>query len=613
MKKIIFALILTAIFPCIACAANELQPNSVVTAPAAKNIISLDIKGMDVVDAIKMLAARSGMNIVIGKNVVGKVTLFLKDVDVNDAFDIIILANDLAFEKKGDIINVMTQRDYELIYGYRFRDNKKVRIIHLKYAKAGELSKALSQLKSNVGKVIPDEGTNTIVLIDSPDAIQNMVELIAKADVLVETRVFSLNYAQAEKLAPKLQESITKGVGSIKMDERTNKIAITDFPAKLDELAKIIASFDEKTLQVLIDAQLIELKPSDQFQMGVNWNYWIKKYFDAQLAMPINAVGSAALIVGTNKNSVNQVGQYSAAIDILRTIGEVNVLSSPRIMALNNQEAMIHIGLKDAYITSSISQSTTSPNVTSQSVNFVDTGIQLKVTPIISREGFVTMKIKPEVSDSTRTDIISQDQTTQVPIVTTSEAETTVMVKDGVTIVIGGLRKDKRTKTVKKIPVLGDIPGLGFLFRSTDDKTETDDLIILLTPHIMSGEKSFSDFSELPPKDGAVAKMSAGEVVVTKVTSNNGLTGFSYYALIADKVKSNAKSGQSAGKRGEVKIGFTINSSGNLIDGPYILESSNALLNESALNAVKQASPFSPFPNGLDKAKETFKISLDYE
>jgi general secretion pathway protein D len=126
------------------------------------------------------------------------------------------------------------------------------------------------------------------------------------------------------------------------------------------------------------------------------------------------------------------------------------------------------------------------------------------------------MKIKPEISSAQRTDLTSEGKITQVPIVTTSESETTVMVKDGVTILIGGLKKDQRQKTVKKIPVLGDIPLAGFFFRSTSDELSKTELVILLTPHIMSGENSLTDFSNLKPVDGAVKEMYRGQIITTE-------------------------------------------------------------------------------------------------
>ena len=186
------------------------------------NKITLDVKGMDVVDVLKIISTRSGMNIVVGKNVIGRVTLFLKDVEINDVFEIVISANDLAYEKKGKIVNVMTQRDYELLYGESFQDKKQARIIHLKYSKAADLATALTQLKSNLGKVVVDQGSNTIILIDGPEKAKAMEDFIKLTDQPLQTKIFSLNYALADKLNPKLQEAITKGVGSIRFDERTN-------------------------------------------------------------------------------------------------------------------------------------------------------------------------------------------------------------------------------------------------------------------------------------------------------------------------------------------------------------------------------------------------------
>ncbi len=574
--------------------------------------ISLDIKGMDVVDVLKMLASRSGLNIVVGKNVAGRVTLFLKDVDIQDAFLIILLANDLAYEEKGGIINVMTQREYEASYGMRFQDNRQVKIVPLQYAKAPALSVALNQLRTAQGKVVADETSNTIVIIDTLETISDMEKLIASADLPLEVRIFNLNYAQAEPLSKKIEESITKGAGSVKIDERTNKIVVTDYPAKLDEISKIIEAFDEKTPQVLIDAQLIQVNPSDKLEMGIDWDYWIEKYFDIQASLAINTANT--LLVSTATDTPTQEGEYQAILDILRTIGDVKILSSPRIMVLNNEEAKIHVGSKDAYITSTTSQSGTGTTVTSQSVNFVDTGIQLHVTPTISRDGFVKMNIKPEISDSTRTDIISEDTVTQVPIVSTSEAETTVMVKDGVTIVIGGLRKDKREKTVRKIPLLGDIPGIGFFFRSTSDNVTTTELVILLTPHIVSGEHPLTEFSQIPPRAGARAKMVKGSIITESIDTRLNVTNSEYNNIIAQRIKNNTNTSDKGDRiTGDIEVSFILDSRGHLLGDPKIISSSNQLLTLPALESIRSAAPFPSFPPGLNKTEESFQLTLEYK
>jgi len=590
--------------------AQTLPANQPIAVQAAdQNKISLDIKGMDVVDVLKMLATRSGMNIVVGKNVSGRVTLFLKNVDIWDAFEIILLANDLAYETKGSIINVMTQRDYELIYGERYQDKKQAKIIKLKYAKAADLSRALNQIKTNIGRIVVDEGSNTIALIDSPQKIKEMEDFIKTTDLPIQTKVFGLNYAQADKLQPKIQEILTKGVGTMRMDERTNKIVVTDYPEKLDEISKVIEAFDEKSQQVLIDAQIIEIKPKDEFKMGVDWDYWLEKNVRLLEALPSTG-GSNFLKIGTAAAGalVTEKGEYKGIIDILRTIGDTQILSSPRIIALNNQEAKILVGDKKSYGTSTISQGGSGNTVTAVDIKTVESGIKLSVTPTINRDGFVTMKIKPEISETTISNITVDGQQTAAPTTTTSESETTVMVKDGVTILIGGLKKEKRTKEVAKIPVLGDIPGIGFVFRRTSDSMETNELVILLTPHILTGDKPVTSFSEIPPKTGAVARMDNGKILLDKTNNNPN-----YNKQILDKINALALFDRPKSAKGSIKLAFTLSYSGMLVDEPRVIETTNKVLNEYAIRAVKEAAPFKHFPESLNKDRETFNVDLFYE
>lgn len=496
--------------------ANMTDVEPVVFAPQTRKI-SLDLKGMDIVDVLKMLASRVGMNIIVGKNVRGPVSLFIKDVEIWDAFDIILLANGLAYDKKGDLINVMTQEDYEKIYGFPYKDKKEIETVRLKYAKAKDLVTTLTQIKSDVGKVILDEGSNSLVLMDIPERVEKMKKVVESTDRPLLTKIFTLNYANAEKISDKIKNMVTQGLGSIKIDERTGKIAITDTPENLAEIEKVIKAFDEKPQQVLIDSQIIELKPSDKFEMGIDWDYWFEKYF--RVSAPFAAVsGTTKLSIGTVGSTVSAKGEYKTVIDALRTLGDTKILSSPRIMAVNGQEAKILVGSKEAYLTSATTQVGDSASTT-ETVNFVDVGIKLFVTPEISREGSIIMKIRPEVSSSSYVDFGTATAPKKIPIVTTSEAETTVVVNDGTTIIIGGLRKDEKSETVKKIPILGDIPVIGWFARSTSREIKATDLVILLTPHLISGEKALTDFAEVKPKDGLDVSMTEkGEIIKEKTT-----------------------------------------------------------------------------------------------
>jgi TonB family protein len=292
-------------------------------------------------------------------------------------------------------------------------------------------------------------------------------------------------------------------------------------------------------------------------------------------------------------------------------------------MCLNNQEARILAGSKEAYITSTVSQGSSGQTVTAQSVNFVDTGIELKVTPTINRDNFITMKIRPQISEATDKELLSAGQKTTVPIITTSEAETSVTVKDGVTLIIGGLKKDKRTKTVKKIPLIGDIPGLGFLFRSTSDDVTKTELVILLTPHIITGESTYSSFSEIKPKEGVVAEMKVGNIVTNKFSvlqKENALEDLSrnpafsnYSNRVIDRINEYASLNRPQRKKGEVKVSFNLLSKGNLISDPEVISSTDSAITPFAVKAIKDAAPFPPFPEEIKSPETSCQITLEYK
>lgn len=581
--------------------------------------ISLDLKGLDIVDALKMLSARANLNIVVGKNVAGRVTIFLKDVNIWDAFEIILVSNNLAYEKEGEIIKVMSDRDYELIYGEKFGDKKQSLTKTLKYAKAQDLAATLNQIKSNIGRIIVNESANTIVVLDTPQKISQIEKIINELDQSTETKVFELKYAQADKISPKIQEAVSKGIGALRIDERTNKIAITDYLDKIVEIGKIIEAFDEKPRQVRIDAQIIEISPEkDEYKMGVDWDAWINKNLRLSNSMPL-AGGITKVSIGLAAGNLALGEKYDrkGVFDLLRTIGKTKILSSPSIMALNNQEAKILVGTKEAYITSSTSQGGTGTQVTAQTVNFVDVGIKLYVTPTINKDGFVTMKIKPEVSSSKLTDLTAEGKVTQVPIVTTSEAETTITLKDGATIVIAGLKKDKKENEIKRIPILGAIPLIGIPFRSVSSSLTKTELVIFLTPHIVSdgnppqytsltNDEDILHLSAQPPSSAAMPPQEIQEIREVRPFVNLS----DYVNYMRDKIFLNLKA--DAQSKGKAIVSFVLLSNGQLIDEPEIVSSTHAELKEPIIKAVKSASPFAGFPEDLPEPQKRFQLEILY-
>jgi MSHA type pilus biogenesis protein MshL len=549
---------------------------SAPAAPAKKQIsdkITLELKNMDVVEVIKLLSSKGGFDVVISQNVRGRITLFLNNVPIWDALQIVLRTTDLAYTKHGDIMRIVTEREYEQQYGKKFNDNREVRIIALKNTSVSDIGKEVKQLKSRIGNIIEDDRTNSLIVLDTPDSIKMIEDAVVKLDVVVETKIFELKYTAAksleemlkkliskkgilhvddltnkiiitdapdvisqvtlvikeydreqyletriftlshakfDKVEEKVKDMVTKDIGKIKSDERTNKVVVTDLPEKIREISKVIAAYDEKSRQVLIEAKIVQVALNDEFRMGINWQMilnkvLIEKWFHTDtIDMTLSSVFETLSEIGTSESSFDNDqraahpggrtlisgtlangNDFDAIIDAIKTNGKTNLLSSPRILALNNQEALINVGTREAFVTNTVVQSTSSAT-TAENVTFVDVGIKLKVTPTIGEDGFITLKIKPEVSSVARE--LKTAQGNVIPIVATQEAETTIVVKDGSTVIMGGLIEDHQVKRTDKVPIIGSLPILGVPFRREADKIKKNELVVFLTPHVVSGE-----------------------------------------------------------------------------------------------------------------------------
>lgn len=456
------------------------------------NIIDvLELKDMEITDVLKLIAQKSGLNIVAGGNVQGKVTIYLKRIEAQDALRIILDSNDLAYIEDNGVIRVMSARDFEAKYGHRFGENIQTQTIQLKNSQAADLSSVLNQIKTPGGKVIIDEKSNTLILMETPDKLLVMEKLIKDIDVPWETEVFDLSYAKAEDLAVKISEVLTNNLGKLKFDKRSNRIVVTDTAGKIEEVRKIVKAFDQKEPEVLIEAKIVQIVLSDEHKMGVDWEAIVSDYHSLNFNSSLSVLNSAQK---SGKISIGTISQddYAVLLEALDTVGKTNILSSPRVVTLNNQETKILVGSTEPYVTTTPTPSS-GLSTTAESVNFIELGIKLFVTPMIHEDNFITMKIKPEVSSVTP-NITTANNTT--PVVETSEAETTISVKNGITIVIGGLIKDEKIDSIKKIPLLGDLPLVGFAFRNQDKLIRKTELVIFLTPKIITGDVQAGEESE---------------------------------------------------------------------------------------------------------------------
>lgn len=288
--------------------------------------------------------------------------------------------------------------------------------------------------------------------------------------------------------APDLFADLTEGVrnllsadGRFNLDRKAAILQVTDIPSRLDRIENYLeAVMLRVTRQVQIEAKVIEVELRDEFSAGINW----RAVFGAIDGTSTISQTLAPATSGGLTYTLN-IQDFSMLLNAFATQGKVNVLSSPRVTAMNNEPAIMRIGTQDVFFitttqvnpdTGQILQSTVSPQSLTE-------GVVLSVTPQISSDGIINMSINPSVTE--RTGFATSRLGDTVPIISVRETDTLVRVREGEMIVIAGLMQDRINTDTAKIPLIGDLPLVGNLFRRTEKTRRKTDLVILMTPRIM--------------------------------------------------------------------------------------------------------------------------------
>ena len=552
-----------AVVPDAATTASLVPAPETLTAPLKQRLDVLELKDMDINDVFKLISSKTGLNIISGKNVQGRVTIYLKDVDVHDALHIILEANDLAYVESRGIVQIVAAADFERQLGYKFGQTTVRKVIALKGMNAIDAAVLLANFKSTAGKVIADEQSNSLVIEELPGNLKGMEDFLSTIDASTESRayelmfvqvdaisariaeiltpkvgtirfdaqsnkmfvkdtasrlkdvdnlvhmldvprrtqVFSLSYMKAEDMIKAVTPLLTKDIGHAEADAKSNKIVVTDIAPKIAEVARVIDALDKQEQEVLIEARIVQVTLTDKNKLGINWDALVSKWHNMRMTNNFS-LGDAVTPKGVLSIGTIDNDQYSFVMEALNASGKTRLLSNPSIAVVNNQEAKILVGTTKPYVTTTTTTPASGPTSVSESVTFIDVGVKLTVTPTIHKDGYITMKIKPEVSSATTTLVTSSKN--EIPIVDTSTVDTTIRVKDGVTIVLGGLIKDERAANTSQVPLLGNLPLVGGAFRKKSDLIEKTEIMVFLTPRIISGDIQTKEVNPRLIKDDKV-------------------------------------------------------------------------------------------------------------
>jgi type IV pilus assembly protein PilQ len=350
---------------------------------------------------------------------------------------------------------------------------------------------------------------------------ENIIRVVSMDALAQEpnvTEVYILNYAEAGKVLPTISGMVETGDpvrGRIQVDQRNNALVITERPSRQEKIKPIIAKLDVATAQVMIESKFIEVTQEDGSDVGMNWSSLkslsVKQGAIESTAQHTQSTTTYTLNPDTNlyeatttttyqegaasdswKNSLSSlfdaphlvtstfsISEFGAVLSLYESQSNVRLVSNPTVVTLNNVEASINIGEEYPIPNYTYNQEQGSFEVSG--FTYKPIGINLKVTPQINNAGFIKMNIIPEVSSRSGTVSFGGSSGAEIPIISTRKAITQISLKDGHTLGIGGLLQNQKTKGNSKVPVIGEIPLLGSLFKSKSEALSARNLVIFIT------------------------------------------------------------------------------------------------------------------------------------
>jgi len=357
-------------------------------------------------------------------------------------------------------------------------------------------------------KVLPDDRTNSLIIIANEQEIATVTRLIEQIDVerpvgMNNVHVVYLKNGDANDIARSLEKALvsmkltgtTQTTSQIQVtaDPSTNALIVVASPQDFEVISQITDKLDIIREQVLVEMLILEVSEESLREIGVDWATLddavansVRGFGMTNLGPRLNFLSGTAegLSVGAWQAGVEGL-KIGAILQALEKQSGVNILSTPHILTSNHRKAKIIIGENRPFVVQSRITENTDPITPTviKSFEYKDVGITLEITPHISQGGLIRLEVNSEF-----TKLIEDVTTTSLETPTTAKrtAQTVVTMGSGATVVIGGLIRDDTIKTVKKIPLLGDLPGVGVLFRSQRDRSQKTNLLFFITPHVMS-------------------------------------------------------------------------------------------------------------------------------
>ncbi len=407
----------------------------------------IHVQGADLRGVLQLLSNQDKRNIIATKDIQGSVTADLYGVTFQQALEAVLASSGFDYIEEDGFIYVYTMEQKAALLKKKIKPISKV--FHLSYISAADAQALIAPALSEAGSMAVSPASGIGIETSKTEAGGN-------------------SYPNGDALV------------------------VRDVPEALDRVAELLTELDVKPDQVLIETTILSADLREGNKLGVNFNFLGGVDFGdtagtwSTSGAPTFTSGNAVSRSGGNfRTDFSPVSggmtlglfgnDIAFFISALETVTDVTVIANPKLLVINKQRGEVLVGKRDGYLTTTLTETSAT-----QTVEFLETGTKLVVRPFVARDKYIRMEVHPEDSDGSVEN--------QLPSQTTTEVTSNILVKDGHTIVLGGLFRENTSTTKNQIPVLGNIPYLGTLFKSHDDSTDRNEVIILITPHIISNE-----------------------------------------------------------------------------------------------------------------------------
>ncbi len=447
--------------------------------------VEMHVDNADILEVLRMLSVQSQKNIVASKSVSGTVSANLYGVSIHEALDAILHTNGFDYREKGNFIYVYGQKELEEMD--KAARKMQTEIFHLYYVPVSDVTAMIKPVLSSEGQLAASKDAGKGIDSSGGDSSSG-------SGGGGGTDTGGNSYAGNDLLV------------------------ITDYPENLEKVKQLIKEIDRRPQQVLVEATILAATLNDNNAMGIDFSFLGGVDFDTLVnsgtsfgSLLSSSVLSPSSTSGTTGGATTMIPKsYSGVstgnfdtqvpagglqigivhhnlglfISALESTTNTTILANPKVLALDKQEAEVHVGSSFGYQTTTVTQTTST-----QTVQFFDTGTTLSFRAYVGNDGFIRMEIHPEDSSGGLNG-------SNLPFKNTTEVTSNVMVKDGNTIVIGGLFREQSQTGRSQVPGFGSIPFLGALFRQQQDTTTRQEIIIMLTPHIIKDDSAYANLSE---------------------------------------------------------------------------------------------------------------------